>query len=467
MTTSSTRFRTKDYYALAGIFRSTETCYGTIRVVQSNHPSALLTLPKYAGMAVALEPLTAEKRTALEKQLTDLRQQFQKLTPMERMGSMMALRLRVQIPMIQSRLDLYEADASPKPLAMGVRDCFAPVDSKLYVRGELDQPGDTIKRGFPQVLTTKQPLLAQGSGRMELANWIASTENPLAARVMVNRVWLHLFGRGLVATPDNFGNSGQRPSNLALLDHLAVSFAENGWSVKKLIRTLVLSRAYQQSSQFVAANYEADPDNVLVWRMSRRRLEAEALRDAMLAVGGRLELTPPKGSILAQNGEGNVNFTFRQRPIDTYTGEPYRSVYLPIVRDMLPEALTLFDFPDPTLISGERATTTIPAQSLYLMNNPFVIRQADSAAEKLLAAGDNDAERLVARIACSCRAHPRRRSRARRSSSSTATRRPWRRSGDCRANRAGRVVGSLSVAVRQFGIQPSLAIRLAASFCER
>jgi hypothetical protein len=307
---------------------------------------------------------------------------------------MMAIRLRVQIASVESRLNLYEADGTPKSLAMGARERRFATDSKLYVRGELDQPGETIKRGFPQVMTDKQPRIGNGSGRLELANWIASPDHPLTARVMANRVWLHVFGRGLVATPDNFGNSGQRPSNQALLDHVALSFVENGWSVKKLIRTLVLSRAYQQSSEFVARNHEIDPDNVLVWRMMQRRLEAEALRDSMLAVSGKLDLTPPRGDPVAQNGEGNVGFVFRFRPIDTFTNEPHRSVYLPIVRDQLPEALTLFDFPDPTLMTGERPTTTIPAQSLYLMNNPFVIRQAETVAEKLLVAGDNDAERL-------------------------------------------------------------------------
>src|SRR5262249_45315698 len=152
--------------------------------------------------------------------------------------------------MLQSQLDQYEADGTPKFLAMGVRDRVYGTDSRLFVRGELDQPGEVVKRGFPQVLTTKQPRLTRASGRRELADWIASTDNPLTARVMANRVWLHLIGRGLVATPDNFGASGQAPSHSALLDYLAVSFAENGWSVKKLIRTIVLSRAYRQSSQF-------------------------------------------------------------------------------------------------------------------------------------------------------------------------------------------------------------------------
>src|SRR5262249_5691221 len=190
------------------------------------------------------------------------------------------------------QLTLYESDGTPRPLAMGVREGRRPTDSRVYTRGELDQPGETARRGFPQVLTTEQPRIGRDSGRRELADWIASKDNPLTARVMVNRVWLHLVGRGLVPTPDNFGNSGLPPSHQALLDHLAVSFAEDGWSVKKLIRTVVLSHAYQLSSQRDEKNFEADPDNVLVWRMPKRRLEAESLRDTMLALGGKLDLNP-------------------------------------------------------------------------------------------------------------------------------------------------------------------------------
>src|SRR5262249_45820497 len=209
---------------------------------------------------------------------------------------------------LQSQLNLYEADGTPRPLAMGARERRFPSDGQFYVRGELDQPGETVRRGFPQVLTTEQPVIRRGSGRRELAEWVASKDNPLTARVMVNRVWLHLFGRGLVPTPDNFGASGLPPSNQALLDHLAVTFAEDGWSVKKLIRQLVLSRAYQLSSRFDERSFETDPDNVLVWRQPRRRLEAEALRDAMLALAGRLDRTPPGGSPVTRGGEGNVGF---------------------------------------------------------------------------------------------------------------------------------------------------------------
>jgi hypothetical protein len=200
-----------------------------------------------------------------------------------------------------------------------------------------------------------------------------------------------------VPTPDNFGASGQPASHPELLDHLALTFMDNGWSVKKLIRAIVLSRAYQLSATFDEANNDADPDNVLVWRMPKRRLEAEALRDTMLALASRLDLTPPKGSSVQRSGEGNVSFRFRgfgKGGGDPIASDLHRTVYLSIIRDGLPEMLTIFDFPDPSLIIGERSTTTVPAQSLYLMNNAFVIRQAEGLADRLLSDSKNDTDRL-------------------------------------------------------------------------
>jgi hypothetical protein len=381
----------KDYYALSGIFRSTETCYGTIRILQSNHPSRLIELPRKAGATIPLEPLSTERREAIEKQMKDLREQARKLTGQDAFIRRILTLSRVAT--LQSQINLYDSDGTPRPLAMGVREGRRAADSRLYVRGELDQPGETVKRGFPRVLTTTQPAIERGSGRRELADWIASSNNPLTARVMVNRVWLHLFGRGLVPTPDNFGASGLRPSNQELLDHLAVTFVENGWSVKKLIRTLVLSRAYQLSARFDEKNFESDPDNVLVWRQPKRRLEVEALRDTILALGGQLERTPPRGSPMVRGGEGSASFRFF-RGGAANANDRHRTVYLPILRDQLPELLTVFDFPDPSLIIGERPTTTIPAQALFLMNNPFVIRQAEGMAERLLAFSENDSVRV-------------------------------------------------------------------------
>jgi hypothetical protein len=382
----------KDYYAVAGIFRSTDTCYGTIRIFLSNHPSPLVTLPKNGGARAGLEPLSKERRSAIEKQMGDLRDQARNLRG--RNSFLRRIFLGTRISILRSQLGQYESDGTPRLLAMGARDGLFPTDSRLFIRGELNQPGETIKRGFPQVLTTRQPSFGKGSGRLQLADWMATRDNPLTARVMANRVWLHLMGRGLVATPNNFGASGQRPSHPELLDHLALSLVDNGWSVKKLIRYIVLSRSYSLASKFDAKNFEADPDNVLVWRMPRRRLEAEALRDTMLALAGRLDLNPPPGSPLARNGEGYAGFGFRPGS-DAAAGERHRTVYLPIIRDRVPEMLALFDFPDPSLIIGERPTTTIPAQALYLMNNPFVIRQSEAFADRLLAGSGDDDARLA------------------------------------------------------------------------
>jgi Protein of unknown function (DUF1553)/Protein of unknown function (DUF1549)/Planctomycete cytochrome C/EF-hand domain pair len=381
----------KDYYALSGIFRSSETCYGTVRVVQNNQPSSLITLPKSAHVPLPVEPLTAGRRKSIEKQIKDLNDEVAKATGRD--GILMTLRQRTQIAMLESQLASYEIDGTPRALAMGVRERSMPADSRVFNRGELDQPGELVKRGFPQVLTAEQPSISRGSGRKELADWIASKENPLTARVMANRVWLHLIGRGLVATPDNFGASGEKPSHPALLDFLATSFVKDGWSVKKLIRSIVLSRAYQMSSQFDEKNFETDPDNILVWRMPKRRLEAEAVRDSMLAISGRLDLTPPTGDIVAQAGEGNAGPRLRGAANQAMT-DSHRTVYLPIVRDQVPEMLTVFDFPDPSLIVGERAITTIAAQSLFLMNNPFVIREAQTVADKLLVSSDSDKDKL-------------------------------------------------------------------------
>jgi hypothetical protein len=380
----------RDYYALAGIFRSTETCYGTVRSIQSNFPSPLVPLPKDAGLPPGLTPLSETRREAIAKQIADFRTELGKLTGSDAFLSGRAIGMRLQISNLQSQLDLYEKDGTPKVQAMGVRERPRAADVPLLGRGEIDKPGEIVPRGLPQVLTTKQPRLT-GSGRRELADWLASRDNPLVARVYVNRVWQHLFGRGLVPTPDNFGASGQKPSNPALLDHLAVWFMDHGWSTKKLITLLVTSHAYSLATTFDARNHEADPDNALVWRMSPRRLEAEKLRDAMLAISGQLNLEPPAGSEQTRLGEG---FAVRFRGGPGRSENTRRTVYQTILREQLPESLALFDFPDPNGVAGERATTTVPAQALYLLNNPFVIRQAEAAGDRLRASSGTDADRV-------------------------------------------------------------------------
>jgi len=403
---------TRDYYALAGIFRSTETCYGTIRFVQSQRPSSTIPLPKESGYSAGTtETLTAAERERIQKQLDDLAQQ-------EQTDVIRRIVNQGQIAILRSRLDSFDSEGNPKLAAMGVHEKRAPgrsgpfargtataiVDSPIYARGEPEKPStERIPRGVLQVVSKTHPrIAASSSGRLELAGWIASKDNPLTARVMANRVWLHLFGHGLVPTADNFGAAGQPPTHPELLDYLALAFMEDGWSVKKLIKKVVMSHTYQLDSKFDAKNNEIDPDNALLWRMSPRRLDAESLRDSMLAVSGQLDTTSPTGSVVARAGEGPASGFggAGARPgagIQQAINDPrntHRSVYLPIIRDNLPEALALFDAPDPSLIAADRPTTTVPSQGLFLLNNPFVIRSAEAAADKILKATTTDTERI-------------------------------------------------------------------------
>jgi hypothetical protein len=260
----------KDYYALAGIFRSTETCYGTIRFVQSQRPSPTLPLPKEAGLpAGTSEKLSASERESIQKQIEKLNKQIADATdPIQRIFP------SAQVSLLRSRLASFDDEGNAKLLAAGVRDkpagkgglagpkggfgpgggpkggfggTFAIADSPVYNRGEPDQPSaERVPRGTLQVMAkTSLRIPRETSGRLELAEWIASKDNPLTARVMANRVWLHLFGRGLVPTSDNFGAAGQPPTHPELLDYLALTFVSDGWSVKKLIKRVVTSRAYQ------------------------------------------------------------------------------------------------------------------------------------------------------------------------------------------------------------------------------
>jgi Protein of unknown function (DUF1553)/Protein of unknown function (DUF1549)/Planctomycete cytochrome C len=372
----------KDYYALLGIFASTETYYGTVRIIQSNHPSRLITLPDAAAPVLPANRLSSAQRERYESQIKSIREQMSDVKGDN--AFIRRLFMLNRITLLQSQISQYDENGKPKPLAMGVGESRYSHNAHFYERGELSEQRGRVRRGFPQVLTTKQPTITRGSGRKQLADWMASKDNPLTARVMANRVWLHLFGKGLVPTPDNFGASGLPPTHPELLDHLATRFVEQGWSVKKLIREIVMSRAYQLSSTYDKRNFDVDPDNVLIWRMPRRRLEAEAIRDTMLWLGEGLDLAPSPGSSVQRGGEGSMSFGFSRISPGGSGTDYHRTVYQGIVRDNIPESLSLFDFPDPSLIIGQRPTTTVPAQSLYLLNNPFVIRQAEAWAGRML-----------------------------------------------------------------------------------
>ncbi len=269
------------------------------------------------------------------------------------------------------------------PKAMMVKDESKTEDYHILIRGNAHKLGDKVPRGFLQVASdgAGAPKISEkASGRLELARWLASEKNPLTARVAANRIWLHLFGEGIVRTPDNFGATGEKPSHPELLDYLALRFVEHGWSTKKLIREIMLSRVYQAGSyeNGSANGAKLDPENRLFWRAHRRRLDSEALRDTILAVSGKLD-RKMGGPAIKKGTKSEFGYKFDSMR---------RSIYLPVFRNALPEIFSVFDFPDPNLVAGKRTSSTLPTQALYLMNHPFVIEQSQHAAARIFAGAE-------------------------------------------------------------------------------
>ncbi len=403
---------TADYYAMAGIFRSSKTLAGIAPGKKSAIDGQLIALADTdKSLKLSREQIDAAKKhqqevAAVQAQIDRVREMVKqarkapkavamkgkgkgKIRPPVAQTKINPQAVREQIKELEDKLEKLEAEATPPGnLAMGVIEAGAPTNCQVLVRGELKDKGAEVPRGVLTVLKTAQAKVGpRHSGRLEMAQWIASKSNPLTARVMVNRVWGHLFGTGLVESVDNFGALGNEPSHPELLDTLAVQFMNEGWSVKRLIRSIVLSHTYQLSSDHLATNVERDPANRFLWRMERRRLDAEQIRDSMLVASGLLELERPEGSPVMELGNGPVRGREMQsvRKLDTV-----RSVYLPIVRGNLPEMLQVFDAADPSLIVGKRDVTTVPTQALFLMNNPFVHEQAAAMAKRLLADKDRD-----------------------------------------------------------------------------
>jgi hypothetical protein len=274
------------------------------------------------------------------------------------------------------------------PMALAVRDGEIK-NTRVLFRGDPERPGDEVPRGFLSVIEHVQTgtLGTDSSGRLALADWIASEKNPLTARVMVNRIWLNLFGRGLVNTPDNFGSMGELPSNPELLDYLASEFTANGWSTKRMIKRLMLSSTYQLSSAYSAEAHASDPDDRLFWRMSRKRLDAEELRDSILVVNQTLDRTVGGDTIGAiAAGMPERSGAAASDPLTSRR----RSLYLPVFRGGLNDLFQVFDFPDPNALAGKRYVTTAPTQALFLMNSPFVVQESGRWAERLEAKSDSD-----------------------------------------------------------------------------
>ncbi len=276
--------------------------------------------------------------------------------------------------------------------APGVQDDGYSTDSPIFPRGDHTHPGKMIARRFPEVLGGA-PLGGAGSGRLELAHELTRRDNPLTARVMVNRVWQHLTGRGLVATPDNFGKMGEKPTHPELLDHLAAKFMADGWSVKSLIRYIVTSRAWQLAAESQSAAEQLDPANDLLSHARARRLDAEEIRDAMLAVAGNL--APNHSGPGMRVYYRTVIDPVRQPPAGPIDGDGRRSVYIEARRLFQSDFLAAFDAPKPNIFTGRRSETNVPAQSLTLLNDPFVRREAELWGRRIAARDGTDEQRIA------------------------------------------------------------------------
>ena len=337
---------TKDYYSLHGVFAS--TVEPTAETVIQKLPNT----PEYKDYY--------KQRTELEAKRDEIEAKFQ---------AARRTRDRDQIRLLQreqrenagqvARLEMTHPGAVVR--AMAVQDAARPRNSPVFIRGEAENKGEIVPRQFLEVIAgaTRQPF-TNGSGRLELAHAIVNKGNPLTPRVMINRIWQHHFGAGIVTTPDDFGTMSEPPSHPELLDYLATRFQDEGWSIKKLHRLIMLSSVYQQTTTDNPRYAQVDPYNRLLWRANIQRLEFESLRDSLLAIGGSLDRT------------------LYGRPIDLERNleATRRTIYGVVDRSDLLDAFVNFDFANPDMVNGIRHETSVPQQALFLMNSPVVIEQA-------------------------------------------------------------------------------------------
>ncbi|MGF1581935.1 MAG: DUF1553 domain-containing protein [Gemmataceae bacterium] len=382
---------TKDYYSLASIFASTKTLYGSNKKNNSN-----LQIIGNKSAAGIKQAKTYQKELAkLNTKIKNATRQVRRLQQgrMKRGGTLQ--KAQKQLRDLRVALKKLKKNGSfPAKYCMSVTEQKTPTDLRVFVRGQLNKQGEAAPRGFLSAIELDKDIKVNSkqSGRLELAKWLTDPSNPLTARVAVNRIWHHLFGQGIVRTVDNFGKNGEKPSHPELLDYLADRFIANGWSTKKMIREIVLSRTYQLASEYNAKNYEVDPDNTFLWRRALRRLDIEAIRDTILHASGKLDTKQPKQSLVVRMGFGEVGRGINTKPLKEEFN--HRSVYLPILRTDLLEVLKLFDFAEPSLVVGSRTVTTVPAQALYMMNSPFVIGQAKTMAKRLMKETMSDSDRV-------------------------------------------------------------------------
>jgi hypothetical protein len=358
---------TRDYYALAGIFVSTHVVAQPAKVGAHTPMIRIPLVPQAEIDRVAFQSSQGDSKIKeIEKALAAASE------PPEQQ------RLKAEMDRLKRTLP------APVPAALGAREGGIPGTSyagfhnaRIRIRGDIQRPGDEVPRGFPAVLIRDgSPPISSGSGRWALARWLTSRDHPLTARVMVNRIWRHHFGEGLVRTPSNFGRMGEAPTHPELLDWLAHRFVDSGWSVKAMHRLMLLTAAYRQSSAASPEGLEKDPDNRLLWRMNRRRLEAEAFRDALSAVSDTLDRT-------------------RGGPADPNPAGRRRMIYLMVSRTSKSPFEALFDGADSTSHTDRRTVSTVAPQALFLLNNPFLLESSAALARRLIASTSDGAARGI------------------------------------------------------------------------
>ncbi len=386
---------TRDYYSLASIFSSTDDAAG----LGSKMGGASLQYyePKQlAYLSTASQaPEIPKDRVAQLKAETEAAKKAVDALPKNEGGPPLSAEEKKRQAAIRQRyLSLKEdlqliTDLGERGYGVHSAREGVVTDTTVRIRGVEERHGPVAPRAVLSLLSLPHtPQIPENhSGRLELAQWITDPDNPLTTRVYVNRIWEHLFGTGIVSTVDNFGSTGDHPSNLALLDYLAQDFIRNGWSTKKLVREIVLTRAYRLGSDIQSEYLDIDPADKLIWRHAPRRMETEEIRDSILASSGQLDLSHPYGSpsmalrMIEIRDDGPVV----QSILAAADRSRYRSIYLPLLRGETPRELAAFDPVAQTLVTGRREETTVPSQALFMLNSPFVGNQALLLADELLA----------------------------------------------------------------------------------
>jgi len=387
----------REYYGLYGVFASTRFPYAGSEEFQSKN------LPRTGFVPLRPEAEVAEEVRANAVRVAELKEKLKRLEgQLEQSKTNSSVSKPDMGELTTTRAELKRRDrfasAPGVPVAYAVAES-TPVDETIHKRGDPGDRGPAVARCAPGFLGVGGELrIPKGSsGRREFAEWLVRKDHPLTARVLVNRVWQHHFGRGLVATASNFGLRGEKPSHPELLDYLAARFLESGGSIKALHRLIVCSATWQQAWRpATAAAEQRDPANTLLWRHDRRRLDAEGIRDTLMSVAGTLDLTTLPGPHPFPEFEA-WNWT-QHTPFKAVYETSKRSVYLMRQRIQRHPYLALFDAPDANVSTDVRTSATLPPQALFLMNNPFVRVQANAFANRLIASARTDADRI--RNAC-------------------------------------------------------------------